>query len=744
MQKTKWIIWILGITSAALVALQCCKQPGNGHIVKEASPASYVGSNTCKNCHQQEHNLWLQSHHYAAMMPATDSTVAANFNNAKLTADGVTSTFFKRDGKFWINTEGADGQYRDYEILYTFGKEPLQQYLVAMEGGRMQATRATWNTVDKKWYHQYAGQKIAAEDWPHWRGDVQNWNTMCASCHSTNLVKGYEPTTDTYQTTYHEINVSCESCHGPGSKHVDYVRSASFDADNKVPGMYLLLHKGASQIQQINACAYCHTRRIDIAGNPHPGAELLNDLIPALPTTPNFYADGQMNDEVYNYTSFLQSKMYRRGVQCSHCHNAHSGKLKLDNSLVCGQCHSMEQFGSEAHTLHKASLTQVNCISCHMPVKNYMGHDERHDHSFRVPRPDLTVKYGTPNTCNSCHSNKTAAWAANVINMAFGPSRKYHFAEDLIPGSALNNQSEKHLNKLLADSAIPGIVRAAAMEYLSQIPSPAAHTQAIHYLTDSSHLLQYTALRALNRRALTGTDINAISLLLNNPVRAIRLAAAEVLTGINPSQLPEPFFSALQNATNELEKYFHFQTDFAQGNLQLADYYLRKQQYTEAIKYYRRSLAKDSLLVAARINLASVLSATGQNKKALKELLTSLKQQPQNDHIHYSLGLLYAELKDNNQAASYLQKAFAINKQNTRAIYNYGILMQGQQKWKEAEGAFKSGLAVNAQDTDVLYALSVLYLQQNKQPQARQTALQLKQLAPNNTNYAALYRQLGL
>ncbi|HMP91561.1 MAG TPA: hypothetical protein PKD90_01725, partial [Phnomibacter sp.] len=96
------------------------------------------------------------------MMPATDSTVAANFNNAKLTADGVTSTFFKRDGKFWINTEGADGQYRDYEILYTFGKEPLQQYLVAMEGGRMQATRATWNTVDKKWYHQYAGQKIAA------------------------------------------------------------------------------------------------------------------------------------------------------------------------------------------------------------------------------------------------------------------------------------------------------------------------------------------------------------------------------------------------------------------------------------------------------------------------------------------------------------------------------------------------------------------------------------------------------
>ena len=142
------------------------------------------------------------------MQPVSDSTVLGDFRDVSFTSDGVTSRFYKEQGKFIIYTEGEDGQYHAYEVLYTFGYFPLQQYLIAFPGGRMQASRVSWNSRDKRWFHQYAGQKVDHRDWLHWTGNSQNWNTMCATCHSTDLRKNYDPDTDTYSTTWKEINVS--------------------------------------------------------------------------------------------------------------------------------------------------------------------------------------------------------------------------------------------------------------------------------------------------------------------------------------------------------------------------------------------------------------------------------------------------------------------------------------------------------------------------------------------------------
>lgn len=739
--KLKWIGGLLLLITCILIIFECCK-PGTPAAAAAAANA-FTGNASCQSCHAQEHGEWTQSHHYMAMLPASDSNVFGDFNDAVFTGDGVTSRFFKRDGKFIINTEDETGANRDFEVKYIFGFTPLQQYLVEFPGGRMQVPRVSWDTKAKKWFHQYAGEKMPHGDWLHWTGNAQNWNTMCASCHSTNLNKGYDENTDTYHTTYNDINVSCESCHGPGKSHIDYVNGSDYKDGKKTAGSLLMLFKASGQMAEINMCGYCHARRSDITGNPFPGKEVMDDYIPELPSNDYFYADGQINDEDYNYTSFLQSKMFQKGVQCSSCHNPHSGKLKLDGPTVCSQCHVPATYESEAHTLHQVGTVGVNCISCHMPTKVYMGNDPRHDHSFRVPRPDLTAKYGTPNTCNSCHKDKSAEWASVAIEEHFGRKPAYHFSDDLVPGSQLHGTSETHLGKLAGDSAVPNIVRATTLRYMGQIPTANAGNNLVSYLRDSSAMVRYTALKGL-RNFPPNFWQTAAAPLLSDKVRAVRIAAADLFIGLPANQMQPETTDAFTKAKTELNRFIHYQTDFTQGNLQAGDYYQRLNDLGNAEKYYMRAILKDSQLVNARVNLAATLNANGKNAEALMQLETASRIEKNSDHIFYTLGLLYAEMGDLKKAGDAFRQALTINTNNIRVLYNYGLLLNQNGNHTDAEKLFKQALTTDPQNGEILNALTILYLQQQDMKKAAPIGKLLKQYHGNNPAYKDLLGRMGL
>ena len=242
---------------------------------------------------------------------------------------------------------------------------------------------------------------------------------MCASCHSTNLQKNYNIDSDSYDTTFSVINVSSESCHGAGQSHIDFISGDDYWNGKRIPGSYLHLDKGSGQLAQINTCAPCHARKSNLSASLIQSGEIMDNYIPEIPTTEHFHADGQVNDEDYIYTSFLQSKMFRRDVKCSNCHNPHSGNILFAGNQLCLQCHAKTYY-DPSHTFHPAGITGSECKSCHMPGKLYMGNHLRHDHSFRVPRPDLSVKYGTPNACTNCHANKTPQWAADAVIKWYG------------------------------------------------------------------------------------------------------------------------------------------------------------------------------------------------------------------------------------------------------------------------------------------------------------------------------------
>ena len=741
LKKSTILVSILFFVFTGTLILQRCKPKETGTISLQNSKNEFVGDNSCKSCHSNEYNDWLQSHHFMAMQPPGDSTVEGNFDNATFTADGVTSRFFKRDGKFFINTQGDDGSNHDYEVKYTFGFTPLQQYLVEFPGGRMQVPRVSWDTKQNKWFHQYPGQKISSRDWLHWTGNAQNWNTMCASCHSTNLQKNYNIDADSYNTTYSVINVSCESCHGPGKLHVDFVNGNDYKKGKKIPGTYLQLYKGSTQLSQVNTCAPCHARKSDLSASLIQSAEIMDNYIPEIPTTEHFHADGQVDDEDYIYTSFLQSKMFHRDVKCSNCHDPHSGKILFAANQLCLQCHA-KNYDDPSHTFHPVGIEASACKSCHMPGKIYMGNDLRHDHSFRVPRPDLSVKYSTPNACTNCHNNRSAQWAADAITKWYGPERKYHFADDLIPGSRIGQGSEGHLIKLLGDTAVPDIVKATAATYLASIPTQNSLQALMKCLTEKDAQIRYRALRSLSNFPAANWKEN-VGPLLADKVRAVRIAAADLYATFPAQQVPAQYLTTFTSARNELQNYLTYQADFSVGNLMIADHYLQQQDYDNAEKFYLRALKKDSMMNYARLNLSTGYNAQGKNDKALEVLETAVKIDPENDRIHYNMALLYHEMKNTAAAERSFAKAVQLKTNNPRVYYNYGLLLNEAKKFKEAELILQKGIAINP-SSEMYYALFFVYLQSNDKVKAKQMVIKLKELDANNPDYQQLFKNFGI
>lgn len=725
----------------AILILGGCNESSKGGSTTPGK-STYVGSVNCKSCHAEAYTAWTSSDHFKAMLPANDSTVLGDFNGTTFTADGVVSTFFKKDGKFYINTEGDDGQNHDYEVLYTFGYFPLQQYLIAFPGGRLQSTRVSWDSRDKRWFHQYAGQKVFHKDWLHWTGNSQNWNTMCASCHSTDLRKNYDEQTDSYNTTWKEINVTCESCHGPGSSHIEYINSKKYRKGERLENAGLAYGRDTITQLQINTCAACHARKSDVAENLIRSHEIMDDLIPQVISNEMYFADGQIKEEDYEYGSFTQSKMFHNNVRCSSCHNPHSGKLRLTGNNLCLSCHK-PNYNTEAHHFHKPETEGAQCINCHMVTRTYMGVDHRRDHSFRIPRPDQSVTYGTPNACNGCHANKTPAWASAKVKEWYGPVRKYHFSDDLIPGSLLDKNSEAHLVKLLGDTTQPEIARATAANYLSGIQTMKGAEALLNAITDRKPLVRYHATRALENYP-PELWVQKVHLALTDKVRAVRIAAADLYHRLPAEALPAASKESFISADLENRAFLANQTDFAVGNVMMADYKMQAGAYDEAIRYYERGLDKDSLMNYARLNLSAAYNTQGKNQEALRTLEEAALIDPFNDQVFYNLGLLQYEMGAIGPALESFQKAVNMGSGNPGLYYNFGLLLQQQGKLKEAEKVLQKGYVLNPNATNINYALAFFYLQQELPLKATVHARALHAVDPRNPDYQELFRSLGI
>ena len=810
-----WRRRLLAVLSLAAIVVGGIVLADWWHAIPDEATATYVGSRTCAECHRTEAELWHDSHHDLAMDWATPDSVLGDFNDAELTHFGVTSRMFRRDGKYMIHTEGPDGAMADFEIKYVFGEEPLQQYMVefdrpddmpAGEIARLQVLRVSWDTRRKEWFYlspPHEDQKLAPDDDFHWTGVTQRWNTMCAECHSTNLQKNYDLATGHYHTTFTDIDVSCEACHGPGSLHVQLANSWSLFWDRK-RGYGLPRWKEADSITQVDMCARCHSRQHTVFPGHVAGAKYYDHFVNELLVPRIYHADGQVLDEDYVYGSFVQSKMYQKDVRCTDCHDPHTARLKHEGNQVCISCHAHPEgkYDSPAHHHHTSGTPGSMCVDCHMPATTYMAVDDRRDHSFRVPRPDLSLRLGVPNACTGCHLEpenlpetkrdrlklyqdwveaarsgdaevaqelaRVDSWATRNAIAWYGDERQSspHFADTLAAAWTGNPAVRGELIELSQDKSASGIVRASAVQALGQFgeneeirealraalrdPDPQVRLAALgHFDAMIPNRVDVAKLPPRQRDAVRERlRINATAVLplLDHHLRSVRIEAARVLSRVPDDMLPQlatgPQRTALEQATDD----------------------------------YRRGLLAQSERAGAHMGLGMLAENQGDDREAERQYRTAIRLEPKTSNLRSQLGLLLERLAEvdarqsallaesdparakelfdrslerNAEADRLRKEELPLLARDARAVpdsgavqyaYACSLYINGHQT--EAEQALKKARDLLPYSENPVLMMALLYREQKRWPEAIRCAQRLLELAPDNLQYDALLTEL--
>ncbi|MCC9657931.1 HEAT repeat domain-containing protein [Rhodopirellula halodulae] len=645
--------------------------------------ATFVGRESCVECHKDESHSFAGSHHDLAMDIATDDTVLGDFNDVVFEHDGLQNRLFRDGERFMIHTEGPDGKMQDFEVKYVFGVDPLQQYMVEFdrdpdanenEIGRLQVLRISWDTHRKEWFYLRppdVPEKLEPDDPLHWTGVAQRWQTMCADCHSTNLKTNHDVKTLTYHTTFSEIDVSCEACHGPASLHVEMARGNSLFWDRH-HGYGLAKLKGSDPTGQLEACAPCHSRRSVLDPDYQAGDAFCSHFNLELLRGDTYHDDGQIKDEVYVFGSFVQSKMYHKGIRCTDCHDPHSLELKHPGNETCTSCHqhSAGKYDVPSHHHHAVGSEGAKCVNCHMPHTTYMDVDPRRDHSLRVPRPDLSVSIGTPNACSGCHVKdqleslpaekrdsltlyqdwllaasqgdeevaeaiaKTDQWCNEACDRWYGANRQTpaHYGEIL---SGLRSGDSKAISRALRyvtqpPEIAPVLARATALDELMRSGrAREAISAAKTVLKDAN---EHPILRSTAARVLGNTNpsdaVKVLLPLLDDPSRLVQSEAIKALVSSGGYQtLSGTRRKKADLAIDEIEKELMVASDRAGAHMAWASLSEQRGDFVEAAKAYENAMRVQPEMSGPRTNFAAMLdqlvnaaSQSGDARSAIVKL----------------------------------------------------------------------------------------------------------------------------
>jgi predicted CXXCH cytochrome family protein len=628
--------------------------------------AHFVGSAQCASCHTAQSQAWAGSQHAHSTQPVRRDTVLAPFAGETLRHGRVTSTFTREGDRYWVQTDGADGRLQRFEVLHTFGIAPLQQYLVALEGGRVQALATAWDSRSKaqggqRWFHLQGPQGVAAGDELHWTQRQSNWNTMCAECHSTAFQKNYDPATRNFASIDAEVNVACEACHGPASLHVEWAQSGKPASGGKGFALdFAQRHtvawptdpatgsarpsarpQGPTEARaEVQVCARCHAHRSQewpdyAAGQPLADSHRISRIEPGL-----FWSDGQMRAEVFNHASFLQSKMFAKGVTCSHCHEPHSGQLRAPGNAVCAQCHDVQRFDSPAHHQHAQDSTGAQCANCHMPTTTYMQVDARHDHSIRVPRPDQSLQRGTPNACSNCHRKEGLRWVADAAQRWYPQltQRPTPLADALYAQEKGLPQARGLLQSVAGNAELPAMARASALARLAG-PWTVEETQLLQAATHDPEGLVRGAVVDVLQAAPMAQRLALLAPLLSDPLRTVRMAVARALADVPPHQWDAATGVRQAQALSDYVRGQQSNADRPEALNNLALLYATQGDLATAQQALQQALDAAPDFVATRLNLADVLRAQRQDAAALKVLEDAARVQPASAAVWYALGL---------------------------------------------------------------------------------------------------------
>lgn len=647
---------------------------------------SNSGEVNCVACHQSAVSAWQQSDHAKAMAIATDKTVLGNFNNSTTTHFSQSARFYKNNQQFFMELKLGE-KSTSYQIQYTFGHYPLQQYLTKTSDGKFQVLPYSWDSRPEKsggqrWFVINDNSEILQTDRLHWQQPLQNWNGMCADCHSDGLKRNYNAEKAVFDTKFDNINVGCQSCHADMTEHASKNKQTNGLVAKNSRNQPEIVNKWLRKVGEktaswhgkkrdnsfMDTCFACHSFRSPVTDGIDPSKAFLDQFSPSFITYPLYEVDGQIKEEVFVYGSFLQSKMYKAGVNCIDCHDPHTMQVKAQDNGLCLQCHSAEEFNQVSHFKHEVGSAGSMCVNCHMPTARYMGVDDRRDHSFKIPRPDLSIKHNTPNACTNCHEDKDNLWAANTLKAWHGKPKTLSitYADFLTLQKGLPLNMNQHL-AIIEDESLNDIVRATAIAALPNTTTELPNHLIKPWVASNKPLIRLAIAKTghlvpKNQRHLD------FSRLLSDEYQSIRVAAANHLVGnLNVDvKLLKSAFNELMTA-NDINKWR------GEGHLNdsLVQFTLGKP--NKVIAALKNAIKVDPYFSSSYINLADIYKALGDTVNEAKVFQQVLNAAPNDGLVHYSYGLFLIRNKAKEDAVAAFKQAVALDPSNSQFIYLYAL-----------------------------------------------------------------------
>jgi predicted CXXCH cytochrome family protein len=707
-------------------------------------PAHFIGSAACGECHAEVAARWRASDHARAMQKAAPESVLGNFAGATF-RDGPVTWKFERGEGFGVRSEGAEKGA--YQVAYTIGVDPLQQVLIAFPDGRLQPLHVAWDARPveaggQRWFSLDATH-VAAGDPEHWKNPAMSWNAACADCHTTGFRKGFDVAANRYDSTWAETGVGCEACHGAGSRHVEWARSGSKggspDRGLEVPVERKRPPDGASRpSHEVDVCAACHSQRARLTEVPHAGAPLLDDYEPLLLDRALYHDDGQAAGVAYEWGSFVQSRKYAAGVRCSDCHDPHAGKLRAEGNALCGTCHEPARFDAPEHHHHTASPTP-SCVDCHMPEHTFLSIAAQRDHAFPAPRPDLTLRIGTPNACSACHAKRGDAWAAAAMQDWRGAaSPRPHFAERLHARRSAGSAAGRELAALVADAEAPAIARATALVELAAEPK---RDQVDKAARAPDPLLRLAAARAAP--GLSPRErVLGMAWLLDDPLRAVRIEAANALAGIPDEDLSEAQRAARGRALAEYRATLAVAADLPAAHANLAVLLQQQGDTAGAEAAYQTALRLSDSFVPAYTGLADLYGADERDGDGAALLHRGIARVPDSADLHFALAMLLVRQKQTKPSLDEFDRAVRLGPENPYSAYVYAVALSDAGKPAKALAVLHRALEQHPDDQNLLGATAVIARNLGRLDDAFAAARRLDELFPGRPETSAMLRDL--
>ena len=704
-----------------------------GPVVEDEAKAfaGYAGDAACKSCHAAAFDKWAGSHHGLAERPLNDKLDKAAFEPGKTFTHATQKTSVKMDGATAkITSLGFANKEDTYSVERVIGHDPLRQFLINGDNGRVHTMEATWDPNKSEWFNVYGTEDRKPGEWGHWTGRGMVWNTMCASCHNTRVRKNYDEKADTFHTTMAHPTVSCEACHGPMKAHA------------AAPTVKLAK---PSKDQTLDTCAQCHARRSELTGDFKPGDNFFDHHFLAVPDHSDiFYPDGQIRDEDYEFSAFLGSRMHNAGVRCADCHDPHTAKTILPGNNLCMKCHTAGGFPNApvivpaAHTFHQPESTGSQCVNCHMPQTTYMQRHSRHDHGFTIPDPLMTKEFGIPNACNKCHTDKDNAFTLAAVEKWYGPKmdRRYRQRTTILAkGKRGDEDARAGLLALLKGDETPYWKASASLMLDHWLFADEVRHALEDQLKHAHPLVRESAIRTLepvidNRASDTRSLVEG---LLNDPVRSVRMAAAWALRDsldMNSSQAKELLHMLSLNA------------DQPSGQMQLAQFEFARHNVPEAITHMKRAIEWDPNSPPFHHDLAIMYSATGESLASIHELEEAIRLNPKEAEYHYKLGLAWAEQGDLEKSVAALRNTTRLDPSNSRAWYNMGLALNSLHKVDEALPALDAAFKASPNDASIPYAKATILLQLGRKQEAEVEIFKSLNAQPNYPEALRLREQM--